>query len=398
MVYYFHHFSLLSFAANLLILPIQPAIMYLGSTAAMAGLVWLPVGQLLGWVAWLFLTYTIRVVETMANWAGTPGPAGNIHPVALAACYCLLALFTLDMTGTHVSSRAIWRRLRKGMPYQVALVVLLVALVLVWMAVASLPDGRLRVVFLDVGQGDAILVQTPAGRRLLIDGGPSPALLLQALGRRLPFWDRRIDMIILSHPHDDHLRGLLPVLERYHISQVLMGDVAHSSPTIEQWQQLIDERSIPLLTVQHALQINFGDGPIMQVLPSGVATDDDIDQMSLVARLSWQNASFLFTGDLEADGLLRLSDAGWPLACSVLKVPHHGGGGAVSERLLAMTAPSLAIISVGADNRFGHPASSVLELLVQQGIRTLRTDQAGDIEVIADANAMEVKMKHLTTK
>jgi len=269
-------------------------------------------------------------------------------------------------------------------------------LVLVWAAVLSLPDGRLHVTFLDVGQGDAIFIQTPAGHRVLIDGGPSPALALQALGRRLPFYDRRIDLVLLTHPHDDHLRGLLAVVERYGVRQVLSGSTAESvtapSGVAAQWQQLLHDKSIPLLSVAQSLQIDFGDGPVMQVLPSAV--EDEPGQTWLVARLSWENTSLLFTGDLEANGLLQLANEGWPLTCTVLKVPHHGSTDALNEDLLAAMQPHLAVISVGADNLFGHPATSILELLAQQGIETLRTDQSGDIEVIVDKQGWRVNARN----
>jgi len=393
MMYHFGHFSPLSLLSNLLILPVQPTIMYLGSTAAMAGLAYLPLGQMLGWAAWLFLTYTIRTVEITANWIHTSGTTSSVHPAVPIAYYGLLALFTVESTRGLISLEAIKRSLQRGTVRKAAISALVIVLVLVWAAVASLPDGRLHVSFLDVGQGDAILIQTPAGHRLLIDGGPSPAALLAALGRYLPFWDRRIDMVMLSHPHDDHVRGLLSVLDRYHVRQVLVSDVSHHSSVYQQWRQQLSEKSIPLLAVQYPLRVDFGDGPTMEVLPPDTNYYDNLDETSLVARLSWDRASFLLTGDLEADGLLEFRDTGWSLACTVLKVPHHGSDEAVNERLLAMAHPDLAIISVGADNRFGHPAGETLACLEQAGIRVLRTDQAGTVEVTTDGERYWVRTK-----
>jgi len=218
---------------------------------------------------------------------------------------------------------------------------------------------------------------------------------LQALGRRLPFYDRRIDLVLLSHPHDDHLRGLLAVVERYGVRQALSGSTAESatapSGVAAQWQQALHDRGIPLLSVAQPLQIDFGDGPKMQVLPSAV--EDEPGQTWLVARLSWEDTSLLLTGDLEADGLLQLANEGWPLDCTVLKVPHHGSADALNQDLLAAMQPHLAVISVGADNPFGHPAASTLELLSQQSVRTLRTDQSGDIEVIVDRQGWKVSAR-----
>jgi competence protein ComEC len=247
------------------------------------------------------------------------------------------------------------------------------------------------VTYLDVGQGDAILVQTPAGHRLLIDGGPSPVTLLAALGRQLPFWDRRLDLVMLSHPHDDHLRGLLHLPGRYWVRQVLVGDVEDPPTLHQQWCQQLEEDEVPVLEVRQPIQVDFGDGVSMEVLPPRTVVYDSLDETSLVVRLRWREATFLFSGDLEAEGLLRLQRGGWPLDCTVLKVPHHGSEEAVTERLLAVTTPQMAVISVGADNRFGHPTEEALACLEQAGVRTLRTDVQGTIKITTDGDRYWVR-------
>jgi competence protein ComEC len=129
----------------------------------------------------------------------------------------------------------------------------------------------------------------------------------------------------------------------------------------------------------------------MEVLPPDAGSYDSLDETSLVARLGWHRASFLFTGDLEADGLLEFYDAGWSLDCMVLKVPHHGSEGALNEDLLTAIAPDLAVISVGADNRFGHPAEEMLVHMMRAGVEVLRTDLAGTVEVITDGERYWVR-------
>ena len=163
-----------------------------------------------------------------------------------------------------------------------------------------------------------------------------------------------------------------------------MSDISHQSGVYEQWQQLLRDHSVPLLIVQRPLEVDLGDGPVLQVVPPNTMDNSSVDDTSLVVRLSWQDASFLLSGDLETDGLLRVGDAGWPLACTVLKVPHHGSDGAVNADLLTATAPELAVISVGTGNRFGHPAPDTLAQLESAGVQVLRTDQVRAVEITTD--------------
>jgi len=391
MFYHFGHFSPLGLLANALILPVQPAIMYLGSTAAMLGWVFLPLAKGVGWAAWLFLTYTIRVVETTAQWIGASGMATAVHPAVALGYYAALAMVTIGRRPRVNLAEALRGLLNRGTMRKALLVALALSAILVWVAVASLPDGRLHVTYLDVGQGDAILVQTPAGHRLLIDGGPSPAMLLAALGRHLPFWDRRLDLVMLSHPHDDHLRGLLNLPERYWVRQVLVANLSDPPTLHQQWCQQLAEDDISLLEVDQPMEVDFGDGVSMQVLPPQPVVYDSLDDTSLVVRLRWREATFLFSGDLEAEGVLRLHRDGCPLDCTVLKVPHHGSEGAVTQELLAATNAQLAVISVGAENRFGHPAEETLACLGQAGVRTLRTDVHGTVEITTDGQRLWVR-------
>jgi competence protein ComEC len=189
---------------------------------------------------------------------------------------------------------------------------------------------------------------------------------------------------VLSHPHDDHLRGLLDLPGRYWVRQVLVADLSDPPTLHQQWCQQLAEEGIPLLEVQQPVEVDFGDGVSMEVLAPRPVIYDSLDETSLVVRLRWREATFLFSGDLEAGGVMRLHHAGWPLGCTVLKVPHHGSEGAVTEELLAAATAQLAVISVGADNRFGHPGEGTLACLEQAGVRALRTDVHGTVKVTTD--------------
>jgi len=389
-VYNFRQLSLVTLLSNFLILPAQPGVMLWGGLATIAGLVWLPSGQVLGWIAWLFLTYTIRAVEITASIPYASLNLGHVSPSLVWLYYGLLAVATLVSRQELSRLKSLWRHLTARLSTKVLMAGLAIAAILIWVAVASLPDGKLHVVFFDVGEGDAIFVQTPRGQQILIDGGPSPTTLISALGRRMPFWDRSLDLVILTHADEDHVAGLIPVLERYRVGQVLDSGYEHDNPTYERWLELISEKEIPSYLARAGMRIATGDGVELAVLHPGPElmkyTNADANNNSIVTRLVVGQVSFLLPGDIEEVAEEVLVASGQQLASTVLKVPHHGGDTSSSAAFLNAVNPKLAVISVGADNRFGHPSLQVLERLEELVGKEhiLRTDEDGTIEVVTD--------------
>lgn len=272
---------------------------------------------------------------------------------------------------------------------------LAVAALLLWLAALTMPDDRLHVSFLDVGQGDAILIQTPADQKILVDGGPSPQAITLSLSKKLPFWDRSIDLLVLTHPQEDHLAGLIEVLQRYKVKAVLDSGMGSDSPLYKQWLQLIAEKKIKHYTAVAGQLISLGEGTNLEVLHPQASTfqitfsDIDINESSVVLRLISGEASFLLTGDIGTVAEALLLSKGVSLDSTVLKVPHHGSKTGLIPEFLSSVDPKVAIISVGADNRFNHPNPETLEKL--KGIIVFRTDEAGTIEITVDSGRIWVK-------
>jgi len=270
--------------------------------------------------------------------------------------------------------------------------ILALVAVVVWLALRGLPDGWLHVYFLDVGQGDAILVQTPDGRQILVDGGPSPTVLLNELGDVLPFWDRSLDLVVLTHPDGDHITGLIPLLDRYRVAQVLDVWQSETAPEAAPWLEGLAALGVGRTLAQRGIRLPIGDVQVTVLHPgpaqlAGAASDDNNN--AGVLRLDYGRTSWLLTGDAESEAEADMIAAGLPLRADVLKVGHHGSNGASSPAFIAAVAPRLAVIPVGADNKFGHPHPAVLERL--KGVEVLRTDQNGRIEVVSDGVVVKVK-------
>lgn len=270
--------------------------------------------------------------------------------------------------------------------------VLALVAITAWLALRGLPDGRLHVYFLDVGQGDAILIQAPDGRQILVDGGPSPTALLNGLGAVLPFWDRSLDLVVLTHPDGDHITGLIPLLERYRVGQVLDVPQSDTSVLAKSWLANLEQAQVSRTYAVRGMRLPLGDLLITVLNPGATlltGTNSDDNNNAAVLRLDYGRTSLLLTGDAEQEAEADMIAAGLPLRADVLKVGHHGSNGSSSPSFLAAVAPRLAVIQVGADNTFGHPHPDLIERLA--GVEILRTDRNGRIEVISDGQRLTVK-------
>lgn len=260
---------------------------------------------------------------------------------------------------------------------------------LIWQAVFWVEAHR-ALAFLhvfDVGQGDALLIEAPNGNRVLIDGGPDASILAK-LGSALPFWDRSLDLLVLTHPHADHLDGLVRVLGRYEVGMVLESGVNHSIPEYQAWRAVTRERNIPVVIAERGQAIRIAKGLTLAVLApftpmSGVSLKN-IHDASVILAIHHASSSALLMSDAESPLEYRLVAAGDDLRADVLKVGHHGSKTSTSEVLLAAVQPRLAVISAGRKNRYGHPTQEVLDRLHRFGIHTLRTDRDGDVTLVSD--------------
>ena len=260
-----------------------------------------------------------------------------------------------------------------------------------WGAVFHL-DGNLHILFFDIGQGDAIFIETPEGHQILIDGGPSKKIL-EKLMKEMPFWDRTIDLVILSHPEKDHLKGLLHVLNRYKVENVLWTGVLRDTEVFREWQKLLNQEKkreyAREFIAKAGQEIKGGDAKIFILYPfqnlSGKKYKNSNDT-SVIAYLIFGKKSFLFTGDATKKTEEKLLEEKFDINSDVLKISHHGSKTSTSKEFLKEVSPEIAVISCGRNNRYGHPDGEVLNRLKKFGIKILRTDQKGDIKVVSNGN------------
>lgn len=265
----------------------------------------------------------------------------------------------------------------------VSLLILLIVLILSAYQSHTHSD-QLRVWMFDVGQGDAILIETPTGEQVLIDGGPDDAVLSK-LGSVLWPWDHTLEAMILSHPDADHVSGLVGVLERYDVAQVIESGVRRHTHIDEAFVEAVSRERALHTFAKKGDQFVFGE-VVLEVLHPDVATGLESNNASLVLRLTYKDTTILFTGDIEAkvEERISLSDI------DVLKVAHHGSKTSSTEAFLRITRPEVALISVGVDNPFGHPSPSVLRHLKEQHVEIWRTDQEGTVRLTSDGDSYQV--------
>jgi len=392
-LFHFGRLSVVTLLTNALILPVQSLIMFFGGAATLIALAVEPLGQIVGWGAYVPLTWTIRVVEFTARFPYASVPL-KLPFWGLVAVYGVIAGLTALALLPPGRRETVLQSLRQRLSLKLVLSGMALATVVSWYAILQFPDGKLHVVFLDVGQGDAIFIETPGGVQILVDGGPEGSVLLSELGRQAPFWDRSLDLVVLTHPDADHLTGLVPALERYGVRAVVARRVGHDSELVVAWEEVLADEGATLIRGEAGTRLELSDGVALDILHPGSelvmnGAEADTNDNSVVIRLTYGEVAFMLTGDVEARVERALVRSGVYLHSTVLKAGHHGSKSSSIQAFLDAVDPQVAVIPVGEGNDFGHPAGEVLARL--EGMLVYRTDERGAVTISSDGHKLWIE-------
>jgi competence protein ComEC len=382
MAYHFQRISLVSFIANPFILPVQPAVMILGGLAVLLSLVWFPLGQIAAWIAWPFVVYTIRMVELFDS-----VPHGTIFLGKLSIWF-VIAIYAVLFAVTFGESRLKeWFQSVKQdqlkVPAGTGLVILLLALLLVWRAALAIPDRLLHITFLDVGSADAVLIETPSGKHVLINGGPSVTTLSDELGRRLPAFNRKLDWLIVAGTEEEDVAALPRVIERYPPDAILWSGNSQASFSSRVLNEYLAVSDITVTNAEPAQVLDLGEGATMKVLTGG--------PRGAVLLVEWKNFRTLLPIGMSFEALDELHNGASIGPISVLSLADAGYAPSNPPEWIANLNPEIVELSVDAGDQNGLPDSSVLESI--KDYELLRTDQNGWIEITTDGEQMWVNVE-----
>ncbi len=393
-------------AATVLALSAMPFLLVSAAVTAAVGLVLPALGQGMGWFPWLFLEYLVRLTDLFSKVPGSTFSVPQMSGLLVWAYYGLLGLMLaipLNVRGRaagvgrwFVEAVAALRRPELGdyrRTFRVGGFVAVIAgasvvAMLTWSAALGSSDRMLSVTFLDIGQGQSIFIEGPGGSQVLVDGGPSPKDAARSIGEIMGPFDRSLDVVVLTHPDEDHFRGLSEVVRRYDVGLALEGPGETENPLYEEWRSALDAQQVRKLEASAGQSFVLDGAVKVDVLNpapshSGPASNNN---NSLALMLTYGDISFLLTADIEAEAERRLMAEGASLDAEVLQVAHHGSRTSTTPGFLGQVSPVVAVISSGANNPYGHPHPDVvgrLEGSVGPGL-IYNTAQSGDIRFTTD--------------
>ena len=398
--FHFNQVSLIGVASNILIVPF-------------AGFIVVPLGLLSGVLSLFFGSLPLAALNQIVADAFVNAvnlfsrvPFAEARPPAPNLVWLIAYALLIVSSAAFFRARLLYRarpleysarssRLQMAGMFTSAAIL---ALAIIW---SFITPQRTRLTVLDVGQGDCSLLELSSGETILIDGGGTYDNRFD-MGRRVvaPFlWNRgirKLDLVILSHPHPDHVNGLFFTINRFRVGEIWERGWEVSNPAFDEFRQLARQREIPMLTTPAGTADRVGSA-VLRVLHPAPTYRPNLrkayaveNNRSLVVMADTGQARFLFTGDCEADAEAALLSGRIDLACDVLKVPHHGSKSSSTAEFVSAARPAIAVASAGRTNRFGHPAEEVITRYEQQGTRFFRTDRDGAVIVIAAADGIKV--------
>ena len=382
MAFYFQRISLISFIANPFILPVQPAVMILGGLAVFTSLIIQPLGQLLAWVAWPFAGYTIRIVEFFDRISGGVIVLGDVPPWVIYMTYASLLLPTFNWSALQNWFKAASSSLRAA-ALTLVLALIFICAMTFWSAGSKSGDGQFHVVFLEAGSADAVLIQTPEGRNILINGGASASELSDELGRRLPFFTRTLDWLIIASTEEDQLAALPRIVERYKPENVLWSGNVQASFSSRLLDEYFAQNEIPVFGAEAGQRLELGEGAFIETQATG--------PRGAVLLLEYGSFRVLLPIGV-GEGTFEAIEFGNAIGkVDVLLLAESGYAPGNPPDIFENLNPQLVILSVAAGDLDGLPSQETLDAL--EGYSLLRTDRNGWIDVSTDGTGMWVSVE-----
>jgi len=382
MAYHFQRISLVSFIANPFILPPQPAVMILGGLAVLVSHASLWLGQLAAWVAYPFVAYTIRMVELFNAVPHGTLILGDVSIWFTIIFYAALLAVTFGWSSFKEGIRSLGQR-AGAVGAGSVLVILIIGLFLSWRAATSLPDKRLHVTFLNVGSADAVLIQTPSGKHVLINGGASVTVLADELGRRLPVFNRKLDWLIVASTDEEQVAALPRVLERYPADQVLWSGNEQASFSSLVLKEYLATTNSQVKNAEVGDVLDLGDGATLKVLTMG--------GRGAVLLIEYQNFRTLLPVGMSFEALDELGYGTNVGPVSLLSLANSGYAASNPEEWIVNLNPELVVLSVAAADENGMPDGETLDAV--SGFTLLRTDENGWIDITTDGTQMWVSVE-----
>ncbi len=385
MAYHFKRISLVSLIANPFILPVQPAVMIVGGIAVILSLIWLPLGAVAAFGAWPFVAYTIRAVELFDLMPNGVIVLGDF------SLWLVILFYAALLTWTFFRHRL--KELFSGkqanlptIPVITVATVLTILVLMTWRAVFTTPDGKLHITFLAVGSADAILIQTPGGRHILVNGGPSASMLSDGLGRRLPPLNRHLDWLIIASTQENQLSGLPRVVERITPSNVLWAgnmEASFSARNLDKW--FVDQ-TIPVTQAEPGSELDLGESAVLHIL--------NVNSRGTILLLEWKEFRALLPVGMNFTALEALNYGEEVEKVSLLLIADSGYAPINPPEWVSNLNPQLIILSVAAGDKDGLPHEETLN--VMEDYHVLRSDYNGWIEVSTDGEEMWVEVEKQT--
>jgi competence protein ComEC len=384
-ILYFGTVSVVSLAVNLLVIPVQSVLMVLGLAATLLAFVLFPVAQLLFWLDMLLLGWTLGVVRAFARLPFAQIDV-QVDPRLIALFYVIvvggaLMVATKPTWPTRVAGFIRSRPVVTSLGTAVVGIALLLGLMLL-----SRPDGKLHVWWLDVGHSNAVLIQTPAGADILVDGGRFPSQLLTGLGDRLPFNKRNIELLVISQPDPFDYDALSSVLDRYSVNLMLTNGQPNLRPEYTTLLQRLPADKV--VSARAGYSFDVADGTRLEVLAPQTTPQmgESLNDGAMVLRLTYGDVSFLLPSDASQTAQIDLLKSGeWPLA-TVMQLPSHGAVRSLNEAFLAAAQPQMVVLQSDPTNRLGDPNEDTLALL--GNTQLIRTDISGALHVWTDGKQL----------